>query len=394
MVESSIKRNIIGTRGEFMSFALLAIVLLVVFPLAFGIFRLNLTAKYLSLAFAALGLVLCWGYGGILSLGQALYWGLGGYCMAAFLKLEAAAVIARDASSGTARALTTVGLPDFMDWNQITTLPYLWYPFKSFTLTLILMLFVPGLVAWIVGMAIFKRRVSGVYFAIITQALAWCMEILFVTRQGLTGGINGITDFRTILGVRVDSTAMQYFFYFLTAILVLACILLCRILTGSKFGQLMIAIRDMEDRVRFSGYDVANFKTFVFVIAAMMSAVGGALFTLNVGFMSPKLVTVEPSIYMVIFCALGGRLSPVGAIYGTLLVCFARTYFQEKFPSLWMYIMGAVFIVVTMWCPRGLAGVMDTFLPKLWIQVKNHIKLPAFLIRAVDWIGGDAEGRC
>jgi len=394
MVESSFKRNLFGSRGEVVTFILLVIVLFAVLPASFDIFRLNLTAKYLSLGFAALGLVLCWGYGGILSLGQGLYWGLGGYCMAAFLKLEAAALIAKDTSSDTARALTTVGLPDFMDWNQITELPYLWYPFKSFPLTLILMLFVPGLVAWIVGMAIFKRRVSGVYFAIITQALCWCMEILFVTRQGLTGGINGITDLRTILGFPLGTKGMQDFLYFLTAALALGCVLLCRFLTHCKFGQLLIAIRDMENRVRFSGYDVANFKVFVFVIAALMSAVGGALFTLNVGFMSPKLVSIEPSVYMVIFCALGGRLSPVGAIYGTLLVCFGRTYFSEKFPELWMFIMGGAFIAVTMWCPKGLAGLVETYLPKLWKLLASRVKLPKFLVRAADWMGNDAERGC
>ncbi len=172
MIKSSTKNLVMGKRSHTISFMILAAVLLFVFPLVFDIFRLNLVAKYLSLAFAAVGLVICWGHGGILSLGQGLFWGLGGYCLAAFLKLEAAVNIALEAGTDQLKALTTVGLPDFMDWNQITQLPYIWYPFKSFPLTLICVVLVPGLLTYIIGLAIFKRRVSGVYFAIITQACA------------------------------------------------------------------------------------------------------------------------------------------------------------------------------------------------------------------------------
>lgn len=378
-------RTVFRSNGEKASFALLAIVLIVLLPLLLDPFRINMTAKYLSLAFAAVGLVLCWGYGGILSLGQGLFWGLGGYCMAAYLKLQSAALIAKDAGSDTAKALTTVGLPDFMDWNQITELPYIWYPFKSFPLTLICMFAVPAIIAWIVGLAIFKRRVSGVYFAIITQALAWIMEILFVTRQGLTGGINGITDLRVIFGCSLTSKTTQYVLYFLTVLLLLGAVLFCKFLISRKFGQMLIAIRDMENRVRFSGYDVSSFKIFVFVIAGMISAIGGAMFALNVGFMSPKLVTIEPSVYMVVFCALGGRLSPVGAVYGTLIVSYGRTFFSEQFPELWMFIMGAVFIVITVFCPMGLSGLIDEYLPGLWDHLAAKVRLPAPLLKFGTW---------
>ena len=277
-----------GNRSHMISFTILAIVLLAVFPLVFDIFRLNLVAKYLSLAFAAVGLVICWGHGGILSLGQGVFWGLGGYCFAAFLKLEAAVNIAKEAGTDQIKALTTVGLPDFMDWNQITELPYIWYPFKSFPLTLICVFAVPTILAYIIGVAIFKRRVSGVYFAIITQALCWIMEILFVTRQGWTGGINGITDLRTCLGWDIRTQSAQYTLYFLTVVLLLAAVFISQKILKSKLGQLMVAIRDMEDRVRFSGYDVSNFKIFAFCAAAVISSLGGALFVLNVGFMSPN----------------------------------------------------------------------------------------------------------
>ena len=332
----------------------------------FDIFRLNNVGKYLSLAFVAVGLVLCWGYGGILSLGQGIFWGLGGYCMAAFLKLEAARNIAKEAGTDQVKALTTVGIPDFMDWNQITELPWFWVPFESFTFTLFAIAILPAALAFIIGVAMFKRRVTGVYFAIITQALVWIMEILFVTRQGWTGGINGITDLRTLLGWDIRTEGAQYTIYFLTVMLLLGCIIIGRAVLSSKYGKLLVALRDAEDRVRFSGYDVANLKTFIFCLAAFISAIGGAMFVLNVQFMSPKLITIEPSIYMVIFCAVGGRLSLVGAVYGTLLVSFGRTYFSEQFPALWYYLMGGIFVLVTLAFPLGLAGIFDQY-AKPWI---------------------------
>ena len=356
----------LGGRSGTVGLCVLALILLVIIPLSLDAFRLNMMSKYLSLSFVAVGLVLCWGHGGILSLGQGLFWGLGGYCMAAFLKLEAARTIAAESGTDQIQALTTVGLPDFMDWNQITSLPWFWYPFKSLPLTLILVFAVPTIVAYLVGTAMFKRRVGGVYFAIITQALCWMMEMLFVTRQGWTGGINGITDLRTMWGWDIRTTSAQTVLYFSTAILVIACVMFGRWILTSKFGRILVALRDMEDRVRFSGYDVANLKTFVFCIAAAMSALGGMMYVLNVGFMSPKLVTIEPSIYLVIFCAVGGRLSLIGAVYGTLLVSFGRTYFSEQFPSLWYYLMGTVFILVTMVFPNGLAGLVNRYGPKLW----------------------------
>ena len=361
-------RNVLGGRSGTIGLVVLALFLMVALPLSIDAFRLNMVSKYLSLAFVAIGLVMCWGHGGILSLGQGLFWGLGGYCMAAFLKLEAAANIANEAGSDQLKALSTVGLPDFMDWNQITELPWFWYPFKSLPATLALILIVPTVLAYIVGTAMFKRRVTGVYFAIITQALAWAMEILFVTRQGWTGGINGITDLRTMLGWDIRSDSAQMILYFATVSGLLLCILVGRWLLNTKYGRLLMAVRDMEERVRFSGYDVANLKTFIFCFAAMISAVGGAFYVLNVGFMSPKLVTIEPSVYMVIFCAVGGRMSLIGAVYGTLIVCFGRTFFSEQFPALWYFLMGSVFILVTMAFPEGLAGLVNKWGPWLWTR--------------------------
>ncbi len=373
----SIYRNLLGGRSGSVGLVVLTIFLVFVLPLSLDAFRLNMVGKYLSLAFVAIGLVMCWGHGGILSLGQGLFWGLGGYCMAAFLKLEAAASIATEAGSDQIKALSTVGLPDFMDWNQITELPWFWYPFKSLPATLALIIIVPTVFAYIIGTAMFKRRVAGVYFAIITQALCWAMEILFVTRQGWTGGINGITDLRTMLGWDIRSDSAQRILYFATVAGLIGCILLGRWLLNTKYGRLLMAVRDMEDRVRFSGYDVANLKTFIFCLAAAISAVGGALYVLNVGFMSPKLVTIEPSIYMVIFCAVGGRMSLIGAVYGTLAVCFGRTFFSEQFPALWYFLMGMVFILVTMVFPDGLAGIVNRWGPWLWQRCARLWTRPA-----------------
>jgi urea transport system permease protein len=331
------------------SVLLLAVLLVVVFPLAFDLFRLNLVGKYLSYAFVALGLVMLWGYGGVLSLGQGVFFGLGGYGMAMFLKLEASDPI-------TTKIQSTPGIPDFMDWNQITALPIWWEPFRSFPLTLLLILVVPTLLAFIIGFAMFKRRVGGVYFAIITQAVALILTVLIIGQQGYTGGVNGMTDLKTLMGWDTRTDSAKYILYFVNVGLLLLAIAACLWIQRSKLGTLLLAMRDKEDRVRFSGYDVSMFRVFAFCLAAMLSAIGGALFTLQVGFMSPSLVGIVPSIEMVIFAAVGGRMSLVGAVYGTLLVNFGKTYFSESFPDLWLFLMAAMFLGVVLAFPQGLAG--------------------------------------
>jgi urea transport system permease protein len=221
----------------------------------------------------------------------------------------------------------------------------------------------------------FKRRVGGVYFAIITQALAAVLTILIVGQQGYTGGINGITDLRTLLGWDIRTDHAKFVLYFVCCGLLLATMLVARGVIKSKLGRILVAVRDKEDRVRFSGYDVANFKIFVFCLAAAMAAIGGAMFTLQVGFMSPSFVGIVPSIDMVIFCAVGGRHSVVGAVIGTLLVNYGKTAFSESFPELWLFAMGSLFIAIVLAFPRGLAGLMtDQILP--WIE-RLHKTPPA-----------------
>ena len=352
-------RNLLGGREGAIGIAILAALLFAVFPLLLDAFRLNLVGKYLTYAFVALGLVMCWGYGGILSLGQGIFFGLGGYCMAMFLKLEASTPEATKIQS-------TPGIPDFMDWNQLTVLPWFWEPFKSFAFTLVAIPLVPVLLALLIGVAMFKRRVGEVYFAIVTQAIALILSVLIIGQQGLTGGVNGITDLQTLLGWDIRTDSARTTLYFVNAGLLIGCILLARGLLSSKLGKLLMAMRDKEERVRFSGYDVANFKTFTFCIAAAFSAIGGAMFTLQVGFMSPSFVGIVPSIEMVIYAAVGGRLSLLGAVYGTLVVNFAKSYFSEAFPQLWLFLMGGLFIAVVMLFPNGLAGVYERYVrPRL-----------------------------
>ncbi|MDV4167124.1 urea ABC transporter permease subunit UrtC [Rhodovulum sp. FJ3] len=338
------------TRQDMVGFAILAVVIFVLLPISLDTFRLNLFGKYLTYAFVAIGLVLCWGAGGILSLGQGVFFGLGGYCMAMFLKLEAS-------TPENTSIQSTPGIPDFMDWNQLTALPAWWEPFHSLAFALFAVVAVPVFFAFIIGVAMFRRRVGGVYFAIITQAFAAILTILIIGQQGYTGGVNGITDLRTLKGWDIRTDEAKEILYYVNGVMLFVVLFAAQFIRKSKLGRLLIAMRDQEDRVRFSGYDVAAFKIFVFCAGAAFAGIGGAMFTLQVGFMSPTLVGIVPSIEMVIFCAVGGRISILGAVYGALLVNWAKTTFSESFPELWLLGLGALFIAVVMVFPNGLAGV-------------------------------------
>lgn len=360
---NTIANRLLGGKEGTLGLVILAALILIVLPLGLDVFRLNLAGKYLTYAFVAISLVLLWGNGGILSLGQGIFFGLGGYAMAMFMKLEA--------SDPVATAIqTTPGIPDFMDWNQLTEIPLFWMPFESLTLTIIAVLTVPALFAYIIGYAMFKRRVGGVYFAIITQAIALILTILIVGQQGYTGGVNGITDLKTVLGWDTRTDSAKYILYYLNAVLLFGVIFLSRYILTSKFGMILLAMRDKEERVRFSGYDVSNYKIFVFCLAAMISAIGGAMFTLQVGFMSASFIGIVPSIEMVIFCAVGGRASLIGAIYGTLLVNYGKTFFSETYPELWLFLMGGLFIAVVMFFPDGLAGIYNKYKHKFTLLTK------------------------
>lgn len=342
-------------RAGWLGLAVLALVL-VALPGALDPFRLGLLAKYLCFAFAAVGIVLIWGYGGILSLGQGMFFGLGSYAVAMFLKLEAAAI----AGSGSALSqFYGSSLPDFMVWNSIDVLPWWWAPFKHLAVALLVVVVLPGAVAFGLAYANFRKRVGGVYFSIVTLALAAIMAIVIIGQQGYTGGINGITDFRTFAGLPLDGDTPHRVLYFITVALLIASVLVGRLIVGSRLGKVLVAIRDREDRVRFSGYDPALFKAFIFAVAAVITAIGGALFAMQEGLASPSLVGIVPSVEMVVYAAVGGRLSLIGAVYGTVLVLAAKTFFSENFVEYWQYFIGTLFIVVVMFMPSGLAGVAE-----------------------------------
>lgn len=353
----------LGGKEGAIGLVILAVLILLVMPMFLDIFRLNLMGKYLTFAFVAIGLVLCWGHGGILSLGQGIFFGIGGYCMAMFLKLEAS-----DMQSTAAQ--TTPGIPDFMDWNQITSLPGFWEPFHSFGFTLFAIIIIPILLAFIIGFAMFTRRVGDVYFSIIMQAIVAILTILIIGQQGFTGGINGITDLKTLHGWDIRTDEAKYVLYYINALLLIAVIMISRFVLSSKLGRLLSAMRDKEERVRFSGYDVAMYKVFIFCFAAVVSSIGGAMFTLQVGFMSPTIIGIVPSIEMVILAAVGGRLSLIGAVYGAVLVNLGKTYFSEAFPEVWLYLLGALFIGVVMFLPNGLAGLYEKYVRPLFLKKK------------------------
>ncbi len=337
--------------------------LLLLVPFALDSFRQQLAAKYLCFAFPAVALVLVWGYGGILSLGQGLYFGMGSYFMAMFLKLEAAA---QDNTGSALSQFYGSSLPDFMVWNSVEALPWWWRPFHSFSFTILAILVIPSLIAFLLAYANFRKRVGGVYFSIITLALAAIASIVIIGQQGYTGGVNGITDFKTFLGVDILSDIVKRQLYFLTVFALLLATLAARFVLQSRTGKILVAIRDREDRVRFSGYNPATFKAFVFAAGAFLSAVGGALFTMQEGLASPSLVGIVPSIEMVIYAAVGGRLSLTGAIAGTLLVFSAKTFFSEHVPEIWLFLLGTFFLLVVVFLPSGLAGLCEKLVRAEW----------------------------
>ncbi|MFT7235113.1 MAG: urea transport system permease protein [Methylophagaceae bacterium] len=350
--------RLLGGKNGMIGLIVLAVLVFIILPLTLDMFRLSMVGKYLTYAFAAVSLVLLWGYGGILSLGQGIFFGIGGYAMAMFLKLEAS-------DPESTKIQSTPGIPDFMDWNQITELPWFWIPFESFGFTVLAVIALPAIFAFIIGFAMFKRRVGGVYFAIITQVIAVILTVLIVGQQGYIGGINGITDLKTLNGWDIREDSAKYTLYFINAVLLFGVLFASKFILTSKFGRLLLAMKDKEDRVRFSGYDVANFKIFIFCVSAVIAAIGGAMFTLQVGFMSPSFVGIVPSIEMVIFAAVGGRMSLIGVVYGTLAVNFGKTIFSETFPEVWLFLMGGLFIAVVMFFPNGLAGIWGKYGNKL-----------------------------
>ena len=308
-------------------------------------FTLNLFGKFLAYAILALGLDLIWGYTGILSMGHGVFFGLGAYCMGMYLTLEIGG-----------EGVYQSKLPDFMVWNRVKELPLFWKPFHSFFFTTLAVAVVPGALAAVFGFLAFRTRVRGVYFAIITQALALSAWLVFNRNEVNLGGTNGLTNFKKILGFTLTETSTQRGLYVATALALCGAYLLCRWIVKSRAGKILLAIRDAENRVLYSGYTPANYKVFVFTVSAMLAGVAGALYVPQVGIITPGRIGVLPSIEMVIWVAVGGRGSLIGAVIGAVGVNWARSYLTSSYPDYWLYFLGGIFILVVQFFPDGVVG--------------------------------------
>jgi len=312
-------------------------------PLFINPYELSLLGRFLALSILAMGIMLIWGEGGILSLGQGVFFGLGGYALAMHLKLEGL-----DLANGD--------MPDFMTWSGVAALPGFWYPFANPWFSLACVVLVPGVVAAAFSWLVFRRRIGGVYFALITQALALAFSTLLISQQSYTGGFNGLTDYSTFDGYDITSNLAAQVIYWITFVLVAGTYFFLRWLLATRWGIMLRATRDGENRVRFLGHNPLPYKVGAFTIAGILAGIGGALFTLHAGVVSPALVGVVPSIEMVVWVALGGRNVLWGAIAGTLLVNFAKDEISSALPSLWLYGLGALFILAVSFLPAGIAG--------------------------------------
>jgi len=327
-------------------------------------FTLNLFGKFLAYAILALGLDLIWGYTGILSMGHGVFFGLGAYCMGMYLTLEIGG-----------EGVYQSKLPDFMVWNRVKELPLFWKPFHSFFFTTLAVAVVPGLLAAVFGFLAFRTRVRGVYFAIITQALALSAWLVFNRNEVNLGGTNGLTNFKKILGFTLTEASTQRGLYVATALALCGAYLLCRWIVKSRAGKILLAIRDAENRVLYSGYTPANYKVFVFTVSAMLAGVAGALYVPQVGIITPGRIGVLPSIEMVIWVAVGGRGSLIGAVIGAVGVNWARSYLTSSYPDYWLYFLGGIFILVVQFFPDGVVGLAREAPRKLerWIRRKGRV---------------------
>jgi len=313
-------------------------------------FLLNRIARYLVLAMVAMALSLSWGYAGILNLGQAMSFGIGSYCMAMALKLRTVPV-----HTGSE------GLPDFMVWNNVTQLPWFWKPFYSMPFALVAGVMLPALVAAVLGWFMFRGRVTGVFVAIITLATMIVLSLLIIDQQLYTGGFNGITDLAQLelFGVTFDAYSSST--YYLVAICLTLSLFFALAVTKSKAGLILQAIRDQEQRVRYFGYDVAHFKTIVFGISAAIAGLAGMLYTVVMEFASPTFMSVQLSLSIVVWCAVGGRQSLLGAMLGAILVAGVQGALSESetFLESWTLIMGGLFVLIVLFLPNGLASLVD-----------------------------------
>jgi len=316
-------------------------------PFSVSNFTLNLFGKFLAYAILALGLDLLWGYAGVLSLGHGVFFGLGAYAMGMHLMLEIGA-----------KSVYQSALPDFMVWNQVKALPLFWQPFGSGAFTLAAIVLVPALFGLAFGYLAFRSRIRGVYFSIITQALALSVWLVFNRNEMNLGGTNGLADFKTIFGFPLNQPGTQRGLYVVTAATLVAAYLVCRWITLTRAGKVLVAIRDSETRVLFSGYSPAAYKLFVFVVSAILAGVAGALYAPQGGIITPAKIGVLPSIEMVVWVAAGGRGTLYGSVIGAFGVNWIQSWLTTSYPDLWLLFLGGLFMGAVLFFPDGIVGAL------------------------------------
>jgi urea transport system permease protein len=331
---------------------ILIVAAIVAAPTLLPVFRLNQLGMFLSLSIVALGIDLIWGFTGLLSLGQGIFFALGGYAAGMYLQLNSSAD-------------NPNGIPEFFSLYGVDQLPFFWEPFHSPVFTLIAIWLIPALLAAVLGNLVFRNRIKGVYFSILTQAALLVFFNFFNGQQKLINGTNGLkTDVTQLFGQMVGSAEMQRGFFWFTAVMVILAWIFVRWVVRGRFGDVLIAIRDDEPRLRFTGFNPTLFKTIVFAIAGGLAGIGGALFTVQSGIISPQEMSVPKSIEMVIWVAVGGRGTLVGAIFGTVAIQFAETFVSEVWPQSWLFFQGALFILVVTVLPEGVIGWFKTDGPR------------------------------
>ncbi len=337
-VVTGLRPRLVGLSG----YAVAALALFVLAPLVLTDFRLRLLAQFLCLAMVAVGIGLAWGRGGMLTLGQGVFFGLGAYIMAIHLQLS-------DAGPG--------GRPSFMVTGS--GLPWWWELFRHPVAAVVGIVAVPALVAFVLGYAVFRRKVKGAYFAILSQALASAFALLLISQQGTIGGSNGLSNFQQFFGFVLNDPVNRRMIFFICAGVLLGMVAVVHQLMRSRYGELLTAVRDGEERVRFLGYDPALVKVFAYVVAAVFAGVGGALFVPVVGIISPSNVGVVPSIGFVIGVAVGGRATLLGPVLGSLAVSYAGSTLSAEFESVWIYLQGLLFILVVSFLPGGVVSLVS-----------------------------------
>lgn len=344
--------------GVILGFALLVPALNLLTPpdsaLHVPTYVVSLLGKYLCYALLALALDLVWGYCGILSLGHGAFFALGGYAMGMYLMRQI----------GSRGVYGDPILPDFMVFLNWKELPWFWHGMDMFPVAMAMVLLVPGLLAFVFGWFAFRSRVNGVYLSIITQAMTYALLLAFFRNDMGFGGNNGLTDYKEILGFNVQADGTRAVLFALSAVFLALCLLIASAITRSKFGKVLVGVRDAESRVRFLGYRVENIKLFTFVVSAMMAGVAGALFVPQVGIINPGEFAPANSIEVVVWTAVGGRGTLIGPIIGAILVNVGKSYFTGAFPDLWLFALGGLFIFVTLFLPKGIVGTVQAYLAK------------------------------